>query len=223
MTARQDRAARIRGLYAITPELGDRIDWLERCVAAVVGGARVVQYRDKRSSRNERVLRARALRRICRAHDALLFINDDPDLAAGSEADGVHLGLEDAAVAAVRAAWPDLLIGATCHARVELAERAVADGADYVAFGAVFASRVKPDAVSAPLALFAESRRRLPGIATVAIGGITRANVAEVRAAGADACAVITDLFQGTANEATTADAVAARAREFRHLLEIDS
>ncbi|CAN5354868.1 thiamine phosphate synthase [soil metagenome] len=221
MTGRQLRAARIRGLYAVTPELADRIDWLERCVAAVVGGARVVQYRDKRSGRSERVVRARALRRICSAHEALLFVNDDPDLAVACEADGVHLGLEDAAIAGVRAAWPELLIGATCHARLDLAATAVADGADYVAFGAVFASSVKPGAVSAPLGLFGDARRSVPGIPTVAIGGITRINVASVRAAGADACAVITDLFQGVAGEAPTADAVAARAREFRHLLEI--
>jgi thiamine-phosphate pyrophosphorylase len=216
--ARRSAALRVRGLYAVTPDLPDRIDWLARCVAAVAGGARVLQYRDKRSALAERVLRARALRRICDAHDALLIINDDAALAAACDADGVHLGLTDATIATVRTRWPGLLIGATCHAQLPLAERAVADGADYIAFGAVFPSSVKPEAVAAPLSLFAEAARAWPAVPSVAIGGITRANAASVRAAGASACAVITDLFTG--DHAPTPEAIASRAAEFRRLLE---
>ena len=211
--SRAQARARLYGLYAITPEGLDDATLLQRSECAVVHGARVLQWRDKSSDAARRLVIARSLARLCRSQGVLFIVNDDLELARAVQADGVHLGADDGDLAAARAALPDALIGASCYADLERARAAVAQGADYIAFGSVFASPTKPDAVRAPLGLFAQTL----GVPTVAIGGITRANCAEVRAAGAHACAVISDLF-GDAQ--TTADEVSARARTFRSLLE---
>lgn len=189
---------RLRGLYAITP--GD----LGRVAAALASGALcALQYRSKSAHAAQRLREARMLAQLCRAQGVPLIVNDDVELALAVDAQGVHLGRDDAGIAAARARLPGRLIGASCYDRLELAERAVAAGADYVAFGSVFASATKPGAVRAPLALFAHDL----GVPKVAIGGITAENAAQLRAAGADAVAVIADLFE--------APDVAARAREY--------
>ncbi len=213
--SRAQARARLYGLYAITPEGLDDATLLQRSECAVVHGARVLQWRDKSSDAARRLVIARSLARLCRSQGVLFIVNDDLELARAVQADGVHLGADDCDLAAARAALPNALIGASCYADLERARAAVAQGADYIAFGSVFASPTKPQAVRAPLDLFAQARAFC--VPTVAIGGITRANCAEVRAAGAHACAVISDLF-GDAQ--TTADEVSARARTFRSLLE---
>ena len=213
--SRAQARARLYGLYAITPEGLDDATLLQRSECAVVHGARVLQWRDKSTDAARRLVIARSLARLCRSQGVLFIVNDDLELARAVQADGVHLGADDGDLAAARAALPNALIGASCYADLERARAAVAQGADYVAFGSVFASPTKPQAVRAPLDLFAQARAFC--VPTVAIGGITRANCAEVRAAGAHACAVISDLF-GDAQ--TTADEVSARARTFRSLLE---
>ena len=136
------------------------------------------------------------------------IVNDDVELALAVRADGVHLGREDGDLAAARARLPGRLLGASCYDRPELARRAVAAGADYVAFGSVFPSPTKPAADRAPLALFALEL----GVPKVAIGGITLENAPQVLAAGADCVAVITDLFD--------APDVAARARAYGRLFQ---
>ena len=213
--SRAQARARLYGLYAITPEGLDDATLLQRSECAVVHGARVLQWRDKSTDAARRLVIARSLARLCRSQGVLFIVNDDLELARAVQADGVHLGADDGDLAAARAALPNALIGASCYADLESARAAVAQGADYIAFGSVFASPTKPQAVRAPLDLFAQARAFC--VPTVAIGGITRANCAEVRAAGAHACAVISDLF-GDAQ--TTADEVSARARTFRSLLE---
>lgn len=213
--SRAQARARLYGLYAITPEGLDDATLLQRSECAVVHGARVLQWRDKSSDAARRLVIARSLARLCRSQGVLFIVNDDLELARAVQADGVHLGADDGDLTAARAALPNALIGASCYADLERARAAVAQGADYIAFGSVFASPTKPQAVRAPLGLFAQAQTL--GVPTVAIGGINRANCAEVRAAGAHACAVISDLF-GDAQ--TTADEVSARARTFRSLLE---
>jgi len=196
---------RLRGLYAITGEDLSRVE------AALASGALcALQYRDKSADTARRLEEARALARLCRTHAVPFVVNDDLELALAARADGVHLGRDDASIAAARARWPRGLIGASCYDRLELAERAVAAGADYVAFGSVFASPTKPAAVRAPLALFARARRL--GVPLVAIGGITLENAPQVLAAGADCLAVISDLFD--------APDVAARAQAYGRLFQ---
>jgi len=199
------------GLYALTPDEPDTARLASRVRAAVAGGAAAVQYRNKPADAPLRRDQAQVLVRICGEAGVPLIVNDDVELALDVGAAGVHLGRDDGDLAGARARLgADKLIGASCYDRLDLAARAVAAGADYVAFGAAFASPTKPAAVRAPLALLGEAKRRL-GVPVVAIGGITLDNAALAIAAGADALAVITALFD--------ADDVAARARAFRDLL----
>ena len=198
-------AMKLRGLYAITPKRLDRV------VGAVGSGALcALQYRNKSADAAQRLREARVLAQLCRAHGVPLIVNDDIDLALAVDAAGVHLGRADGDLAAARARLPGRLLGASCYDRLDLARRAVAAGADYVAFGSVFASPTKPAAVRAPLALFAYDL----GVPKVAIGGITLGNAPQVVAAGADCLAVITDLFD--------APDVAARARQYAKLFAHD-
>ncbi len=197
------------GLYALTPEEPDTGALVAAVRAALGGGAAAVQYRNKGADAALRRTQAAALAALCRAAGAPLIVNDDVELALAVGAAGVHLGRDDGDLAAARARLgPERLLGASCYDRLDGAARAVAAGADYVAFGAVFVSPTKPAAVRAPLALFAAAKRlRVP---LVAIGGITLENAHAAIAAGADALAVITGLFE--------ADDVAARARAFTAL-----
>lgn len=203
---------RIAGLYAITRELDDTARLVREVEAALAGGARVVQYRSKSPDAALRRAQAEALIAVCRRALVPLIVNDDLELALAVGADGVHLGRDDGGIAAARARLgPRGLLGASCYDRIDLAERAVAAGADHVAFGSVFPSPTKPGAVRAPLSLFAEARARLP-VPLVAIGGVTPQNAAAVIDAGADALAVITAVFEAP-------DITAAAAR-FRDLFE---
>jgi thiamine-phosphate pyrophosphorylase len=185
----------LRGLYAITPDGIDKETLLSRVEAALRGGASIVQYRDKQRDAVARSEIARALSALCRRFGAGFIVNDDLALALASDADGVHLGSDDGdLIAARQALGPGRLLGASCYADFEMARSALRAGADYVAFGAVFASPTKPHAVPAPLSLFARCREEL-GLPACAIGGITADNAPAVIAAGADMIAVISDLF----------------------------
>jgi thiamine-phosphate pyrophosphorylase len=199
-----------RGLYALTPDEPDSAALVAAVRAALAGGASAVQYRNKHADAVVRRAQAAALAALCREAGAPFIVNDDLELALAVGAAGVHLGRDDGDLAAARARLgPGRLLGASCYDRLDRAVRAVAAGADYVAFGSVFPSPTKPDAVRAPLALFGEAKRQV-GVPLVAIGGITLANGGAAVTAGADALAVITALF--------TADDVAAQARRFNAL-----
>lgn len=186
---------KLAGLYAVTPD-EQRSDILMRKVgAALQGGAAVLQYRNKSASPELRIVQGRALAALCRAAGAVFIVNDDVELALELGADGVHLGADDGDLAAARRRLGQgKLLGASCYDRIELAEAALQAGADYLAFGSVFSSGTKPGAVRAPLAIFAEARRRC-ALPLVAIGGINLQNAPQVFAAGADAVAVISAVF----------------------------
>lgn len=197
------------GLYALTPDEADTEALVAKVRAAITGGATAVQYRNKPADPARRGEQARALAALCRAAGVPLMLNDDLELALSVAAAGVHLGRDDGDLAAARRRLgPGRLLGASCYDRLELAEHAVAAGADYVAFGSMFDSPTKPAAVRAPLALLGAGRQF--GRPVVAIGGITLANAPAAIAAGADSLAVITALFG--------ADDVAAQARAFTAL-----
>jgi thiamine-phosphate pyrophosphorylase len=123
-----------------------------------------------------------------------VIINDDVALALELGADGAHLGRDDGDFAAARNRLRGKLLGASCYQDLGAAQAAVEAGADYVAFGSVFASPTKPHAARAPLGLFGQAKRL--GVPLAAIGGITLANAPQLVAAGADLLAVITDLFE---------------------------
>ena len=210
-------SAKLRGLYAITPEYADGSAMLADIEAALAGGCRIVQFRDKLSDAPERVLRARALRDLTRRFGARLLINDDLALARLIDADGVHLGKDDGNLVVTRAILgPDKILGASCYADFAAAQHAVAAGADYVAFGAVYPSLTKPGAAVATVDLFFQAKTRLTAAATCAIGGITVANAPPLIAAGADLLAVITDLFSASGDSAK----ITARATAYQRLFE---
>lgn len=184
------------GLYAITDAALTPGDALIPAVAAALrGGARMVQYRDKGTDTRRRADEAAALAALCARHGALLIVNDDVELAAAVGAAGVHLGRDDPDLHAARARLGRAaIIGVSCYNQLTRAEAAAAAGADYVAFGRFFPSRTKPDALAATPDLLAAARRALD-LPLVAIGGITPDNGAQLLAAGADLLAVIHGVF----------------------------
>lgn len=180
----------LRGLYLVldTAEL-----LLERALdiasAALAGGARVVQLRDKRRDKGLQLEYALALRKLCTERRALFIINDHADLAMAAGADGAHVGQTDLPVAAVRRMLgAGALVGCSTH-DVEEAREAVRAGADYVALGSIFPTRSKHDARPASFATL-ERVRAAVEVPLVAIGGIAANNVATVLAVGVDMVAV---------------------------------
>jgi len=189
-------ASHIIGLYAIADtQYLDDARLLPAVGEVIAGGARVIQYRDKKHTVVDRARQATELASLCRKHGALFIINDDVELAKQVLAAGVHLGREDASLEQARAQLgPQPIIGVSCYNDLARAVRAQAEGADYVAFGSFFPSRTKPQAVRAGLELLCEAKQKLH-IPVVAIGGITPENGAHLLAAGADALAVIEGVF----------------------------
>ena len=203
----------VSGLYAVTPELTDTIALVGKVDAALRGGARVIQYRSKAIEDSFRRSQADEIARLCRIWNALFIVNDSVELAREVDADGVHLGKNDEDVAVARAVLgPGKLIGVSCYNEMVRARAAVSQGADYVVFGSFFPSATKPLALRAGTELLrmAASEIVLP---VVAIGGINEDNAAGLIAAGADAVAVVSALFE--------APDVEAQARHFARLFEI--
>ena len=205
----------LRGLYAITDSQllaeGRLLPYVE---AALKGGARLLQYRDKSDDQARRLREASALAELCARHGAELIINDDAELAARLGV-GLHLGQSDGSLAAARARLGgDAVIGGTCHAQLELAERAVAEGASYIAFGRFFNSNTKPGAPAATVELLDQARVRFTQ-PIVAIGGVTLETAPGLIARGASLVAVIHALFA-----ADSANEVEDRASEFSALFK---
>ena len=185
---------RVAGLYAVTPDLDDTPQLLAKVEAALAGGARLLQYRNKTASAALRLVQGRALLALCWEYQVPLIINDHVDLALALDAH-VHVGSEDASAADARKRLgPDKIVGVSCYGRIENAVAAAAAGATYVAFGGFFPSQVKPGAARTPIALLPEARRAVE-LPIVAIGGITIENAPRLIEAGADSIAVISALF----------------------------
>ena len=186
----------VSGLYVITPDGLSSEVLIARIAEALEGGARLVQYRRKEVAGSAKVFEATQIASLCRNSRALFIVNDDPRLAAEVGADGVHLGRDDGSIASAREVVGNrALVGVSCYDRLDLAVEAEDLGADYVAFGSFFPSSVKPGAVRPPVQLITEARSVL-SCPIVAIGGITLDRAAELVTAGADALAVISDIFQ---------------------------
>ncbi len=205
--------AKLRGLYAITDSKlladGRLLPYAE---AALAGGARLLQYRDKSDDDRRRLREAEALRGLCERYGAQLIINDDAELAARLGV-GLHLGQDDGSLSAARALLGRrAIIGATCHARPDLAEQAVAQGASYIAFGRFFDSNTKPGAPAATMAMLEQARQRF-NLPIVVIGGVTLDNAPDLIFRGASLVAVVHALFA-----AESAHEVERRARAFTEL-----
>jgi thiamine-phosphate pyrophosphorylase len=185
----------IRGLYAITPDIADTNLLVAKVEAALQGDINMLQYRNKSANHKLQTQQARAILPLCRQYKVPLIINDSVKLCLTLDADGVHLGADDGNLAEVRERiGKDKILGASCYNRFDLALLAEKQGASYVAFGACFASQTKPNAPVVGLDLFSRAKTELT-IPTVAIGGITLQNAAQVLQAGANSIAVIQAIF----------------------------
>lgn len=200
------RTAANRGLYAIsqaTPDDGALLAWAD---AVIAGGAIWLQYRDKSDDTLRRRTQALALRERCRQAGVRFIVNDDVELAVAVAADGVHLGVDDGGVADARAVLGrERVIGVSCYDDFTRAQQMAAAGADYLAFGAFFASETKPGARKAGPDLLHDARTLDRPL--VAIGGITPDNGAQLVRAGADLLAVV----GGLAGDPVQAHAAARR------------
>ncbi len=203
------RMHKIRGLYAVTPDIANTALLCQMVEAALQGGASVVQYRNKVADKNLQFIQAKALLKICQQYQIPLIINDNLMLAKMIGADGVHLGASDGEVSVARETLgADKIIGVSCYNQILLAVSAAEQGASYVAFGACFASNTKPNAPTTSLALFDEAKQL--NIPIVAIGGIDLQNAHLLKAAGANAIAVVNALF--------ASKNITQTATEFKHL-----
>lgn len=200
-------------LYAVTDRAwaADEAALLGQVEAAVRGGAGMVQLREKNLDRDAFLAEARRFAALCRRLGAVSIINDSPEIALASGADGVHVGQEDLEAGRARALLgPDKIIGVSAHSPEE-ARRAQAAGADYLGCGAAFSTGTKADA--RPISK--ETIRAVTAavdIPVVAIGGVGRENILELRGLGLSGVAVVSGLF-------AQAD-VEAAARELRALAE---
>jgi thiamine-phosphate pyrophosphorylase len=203
----------VSGLYAVTPELADTAALTGKVDAALRGGARVIQYRSKSIEDSLRRSQAREIARLCRSSNAVFIVNDSLELAREVDADGVHLGKDDGDVVAARAVLGSgKLIGVSCYNELSRARAAQLQGADYVAFGSFFPSATKPLALRAGTEILQIAALEI-ALPIVAIGGINEDNATVLIAAGADALAVVSALFD--------APDIEAQARRFARLFQI--
>ena len=176
-------------LYVLITESLCKRPWMDVAEAAILGGADCVQLREKSLDAAALLDRARRLVELCRRHDVLCIINDRPDVAILSGADGVHVGREDLPASEVRKlVGRNKLVGVSTH-DIDQAKRAVLDGADYIGVGPVFPSATKPRDFLPGLGFARQAATQIT-IPAVAISGITLANVDEVLATGLRAVAV---------------------------------
>ncbi len=194
---------KIKGIYAITPNEPINIAHIEALI--IQHKISVLQYRHKRrpavqtdkiSNDQMKLNEALALRQLCTKHHTLFIINDDINLALKSNADGVHLGQDDSRIEDVRKQLGEKsIIGASCYNSISKAAQAESQGANYVAFGALFNSTTKPDAPICELDIISKAKQQI-SIPIVGIGGIDFNNQQKVFDAGCDAVAMINALFR---------------------------
>ena len=207
---------KIAGLYAITPDLADTAKLCQMIEASILGGAKIIQYRNKMADEALRLAQATALLPICRQYQIPFIVNDHLDLFLALDADGLHIGGDDGDISATKQQIGDnKILGVSCYADFSNAEQAEKQGADYVAFGACFPSQTKPHAPRAELNLFTQAKSL--NIPAVAIGGITLENANSVIEAGASAIAVIGELFNQNTQEIRPLE-ITTRAKQFSSL-----
>ncbi len=180
-TAARERFGRAR-LYVLLTESLCRCDWFATAEAALAGGADCLQLREKKLSDRVLLGRARRLAALCRESNALLMVNDRPDIALLGNAHGVHLGQDDLAVSDARRFLPStMLVGVSTHTPQQLATACEATP-DYIAVGPMFDTPTKPqDFIAGPEALAAAAAKT--SVPLVAVGGIDADNASEALSA----------------------------------------
>jgi len=203
---------RITGIYGILPADLATDDLLKRAEAALKGGAKTLQFRDKKQGYKQALKRGKALRDLTVQYDAKLMINDSIQLAHDTGADGVHLGKGDIeSLTQLRQhAGEGLILGVTCRADAVFGKEARESGADYLSFGAVFPTHSKPEVPVIGLPRLQKAKQLFPAANVVAIGGITLATIPAIKKTGVDAVAVISGLFAAEDIELTARQMVGA-------------
>jgi thiamine-phosphate pyrophosphorylase len=183
-------------LYLVTPPKLEAASFADiLAVALDAGDVGCVQLRLKDIARDEIARAAEILARVAQSRDVAFLMNDFPDLARETGCDGVHVGQEDASYDdARRIVGADAIVGVTCHASRHLAMEAAEKGADYVAFGAFFATQTK-DAKGNATPDILSAWSEMTTVPSVAIGGITPQNCAPLVKAGADFLAVVSAVW----------------------------
>jgi thiamine-phosphate pyrophosphorylase len=188
---------RLSGIYGILPADLETQDLLARAEAALKGGVKTIQFRDKKQGFKQGVKRGKALKALTVRYGAKLFVHDSIRLAHESEADGVHLGKSDIENLTVlrHDAGDQLILGVTCRADVAFGKHAIESGADYLSFGAVFPTTTKPEVPTIGLPRIQKAKMMFPDANIVAIGGITLEAISAIKSTGVDCAAVISGLF----------------------------
>ena len=213
-TVRSKLAARLTGVYVIVdPEATNGRPVAEVTKAALRGGVRVIQLRDKHGDKAQMLDAAREIKSLCDEHEALFITNDHADLALASEAHGLHVGQTDLPVQDARSVLEQTQIIGKSNNGVEEAVSSEAEGADYVAVGAVFATSTMDKSNRTPVGPETIERvKSMVEVPVVAIGGINASNIEAVVKAGADSVCVVSAV--------TLAADPAAAARELSTLAE---
>ncbi|SCC72693.1 thiamine-phosphate diphosphorylase [Acinetobacter albensis] len=184
----------MRGLYLITND-----DPIELLLAKLEGAmatyeVAILQYRRKKVAKEDQAYEIEYMKSMCAQYNVPFVINDDLDVAVQYGV-GVHLGQSDGSIAEAVSRLPkNVVIGCSCNNSIELAERAIAEGTTYVAFGAIYATGTKPEAGHIGLETLKQAKAEL-NVPICAIGGLTVENAGDVIEAGADLCAVISDIL----------------------------
>ncbi|WP_428095729.1 thiamine phosphate synthase [Candidatus Thioglobus sp.] len=185
---------KIRGIYAITADSAINLEQIEKII--IQHKVSILQYRHKTTDNALKLIEATKLRQLCLQYHTLFIINDDINLAQKVNADGVHLGKTDDSIQAARQLLgAHAIIGVSCYNDIKLAQQAQTQGANYVAFGALFVSTTKSDAPHCSLDIITQARQQLT-LPIVGIGGIDFNNQQQAFAAGCDAVAMINSLFE---------------------------
>ncbi|WP_462168452.1 thiamine phosphate synthase [Acinetobacter baumannii] len=184
----------MRGLYLITND--DPIQLLLEKLDAALATRQIaiLQYRRKKVDKADQPAEVEQIKQLCEKYQVPFVINDDLKLAAQFGL-GVHLGQSDGEITDAKSQLPEgVIIGRTCLNSLELAQKAIADGATYVAFGAVYATATKPEAGNVGIEVIKQAAAQYD-LPICAIGGLTVENSKPLIEAGADLCAVISDIL----------------------------
>lgn len=198
----------MKGLYLVTPDWDDTDQLLSVTESALKAGIAMLQYRHKTATEALQRHQATALRDLCRQYKVPFIVNDHLALCEEIDADGVHVGGTDATVAAVRSVMgPEKIIGASCYGDLQRAHDAAAAGANYVAFGGFYPSRVKKYEVSTPVDIISRAKATLT-VPVCVIGGMTPENAVPLVNEGADLVAAISSVYQHEHPASAAADFV---------------
>jgi thiamine-phosphate pyrophosphorylase len=184
---------KINGIYAITPNEAVNFNLVEKVIIKYKVG--IFQYRHKTNDEKIKYKEAKYLRKLCSTHNTLFIINDDINLAEKVSADGVHLGKNDGSISKAREVLgKKAIIGVSCYNDIKLAIESQHNGANYIAFGALFDSTTKPNAQRCQLEIVTKAKKSL-SIPIVGIGGVNFNNIQIAYKAGCSSVAMINALF----------------------------